>query len=168
MFGLFKKGKTEFNVTVAPSGESFTVKAGDNLLKAALEAGLHWPHDCRVGSCGTCACILKEGKVKELSDFAYVLEMEQLQSGMILACRAALRTDITIEVNLLEGAEQPAQITSHEGKIHKVTSLTHDIVELVLKASSDISRTCLAGQYAEIKVDNISQPLIFIRKSSRK
>ena len=102
MFGLFKKGKTEFNVNVMPSGDSFTVKAGDNLLKAALEAGLHWPHDCRVGSCGTCACTLKEGKVKELADFAYVLEMEQLQSGMILACQAALRSDIVIEVDLLE------------------------------------------------------------------
>ena len=158
MFGLFKKGKTEFNVNVMPSGDSFTVKAGDNLLKAALEAGLHWPHDCRVGSCGTCACTLKEGKVKELADFAYVLEMEQLQSGMILACQAALRSDIVIEVDLLEGTGQSVQVSSHEGVIHKVTELTHDIVELVLKAADDFPRSAIAGQYAEVKVDDISQP----------
>lgn len=158
MFGLFKKGKTEFNVEVSPGGESFSVKAGDNLLKAALEAGLQWPHDCRVGSCGTCKCTLKEGKVKELSDFAYVLDQEDLQSGMILACQAALRSDVVVEVEFVKDVEQAVKVSSHQGVIHKVTPLTHDIMELVVQASDDFPRTALAGQYAEVKVDDISQP----------
>jgi len=158
MFGLFKKGKTEFNAAVTPSGDSINVKAGDNLLKAALDAGLHWPHDCRVGSCGTCRCTLKEGKVKELSDFAYVLDQEELESGMILACQAALRSDIAVEVELLEDTKQSVQVSSHEGVINKVTTLTHDIVELVLKASDGFPRTALAGQYAEVLVDDIGKP----------
>ena len=157
MFGLFKKAKTEHNAEILPTGKTLSVKTGDNLLKAALDAGLHWPHDCRVGSCGTCRCILKEGKVKELSDFAYVLDQEELQSGMILACQAALKTDVVIEVELLKDVAQSVSVSSHEGLIQKVTPLTHDIVELIVKASDDFSRTALAGQYAEIKVDNIAQ-----------
>jgi xylene monooxygenase electron transfer component len=158
MFKLFKKGKTEWDAQISPSGDTVTVKAGDNLLKAALAAGLHWPHDCRVGSCGTCRCKLKEGKVKELSDFAYVLEQEDLQSGVILACQAALRSDVVIEVELLVDSEEAVSVSSHKGVIHKVTSLTHDIVELVVKADDDFSRSALAGQYAEVVVDDIEQP----------
>ena len=74
MFGAFKK--KDWKAEVGPSGKQIIVKAGENLLKSALQAGLQWPHDCRVGSCGTCRCTLKQGKVKELSDFAYVLDQE--------------------------------------------------------------------------------------------
>lgn len=158
MFGLFKKSNTVLNAVVNPSGDTFSVKAGDNLLKAALEAGLHWPHDCRVGSCGTCRCILKEGKVKELSDFAYVLDQEELKSGMILACQAALRSDVVVEVELVKNIDQAVIVSSHDGVIHKVTPLTHDIVELVVKASDDFPRTAVAGQYAEVLVDDIGSP----------
>ena len=62
MFGLFG-GNKDWQAKVKCAGGSehaITVKAGDNLLKAALELGLPWPHDCRVGSCSTCQCTLKE------------------------------------------------------------------------------------------------------------
>jgi len=156
MFGAFKK--KDWKVEVGPSGKTLTVKAGENLLKSALSAGLPWPHDCRVGSCGTCRCTLKEGKVKELSDFAYVLDQEQLKSGMILACQAALRSDIVVEVDLLEDTGETVSVTSHAGAIHRVTPLTHDIVELVIKATDDFPRTALAGQYAEVNASAISKP----------
>lgn len=158
MLGLLKRRKQDWNAEVKPSGQLVSVKAGDNLLKSALEAGLHWPHDCRVGSCGTCKCTLKEGKVKELSDFAYVLSLEELQSGMILACQAALKSDVVIEVELLEETDQSVSITSHKGAIHSVTPLTHDVVELVIKADEDFPRSAVAGQYAEVAVAGIAKP----------
>lgn len=156
MFGAFKK--KDWKAEVGPSGKQIIVKAGENLLKSALQAGLQWPHDCRVGSCGTCRCTLKQGKVKELSDFAYVLDQEQLKSGMILACQAALRSDIVVEVDLLDETEETVRVTSHEGVIHRVTPLTHDIVELVIKANDDFPRTALAGQYAEVDTGGIGNP----------
>jgi len=156
MFGAFKK--KDWKAEVGPSGNTVTVKAGENLLKSALGAGLNWPHDCRVGSCGTCRCTLKQGKVKELSDFAYVLDQEQLQSGMILACQAALRSDIVVEVELLDDSKDAASVTSHEGSIHRITPLTHDIVELVIKVADDFPRTALAGQYGEVDAGDISKP----------
>ncbi len=156
MFGAFKK--KDWKAEIGPSGKTLTVRAGENLLKSALGAGLPWPHDCRVGSCGTCRCTLKAGKVKELSDFAYVLDQEQLKSGMILACQAALRSDIVVEVDLLEETGQTVSVTSHEGVIQRVTPLTHDIVELVIQATDDFPRTALAGQYAEVNVSAINKP----------
>ena len=99
MFGLFTK-KKDYDATVN-STETITVKAGENLLKTALDAGLAWPNDCRVGSCGTCKCKLVEGKITPTSDFAYTLEADELQNGYILACQTRLKKNIKVEVELL-------------------------------------------------------------------
>ena len=99
MFGLFKKKQKIFKVRIASSSQTFEVDGKTNLLQAALNNGIKWPHDCRVGSCGTCRCTLKEGKVKELNDFSYVLDGEQLKSGMILACQSQLKSDIVVDVD---------------------------------------------------------------------
>jgi len=62
MFGFFKSKKQETTAKINGT-ETLIVKAGDNLLQTALEAGIPWPHDCRVGSCGSCKCRLVEGKI---------------------------------------------------------------------------------------------------------
>ena len=41
----------------------------------------------------------KEGKVKELSDFAYTLDGDMLDQGYILACQSSLKSDIVVEVD---------------------------------------------------------------------
>lgn len=158
MLGFFGKRKQDWSARVTPAGARITVKAGENLLRSALEAGLRWPHDCRVGSCGTCRCTLKEGQVKELSDFSYVLTQEQLRSGMILACQAALRSDVVVEVDLEQDDAPTAGIVTQPALIHSVRHLTHDIVELVLLTDQDMPRTARAGQYAELTVDGIARP----------
>jgi NAD(P)H-flavin reductase len=159
MFGLFGKNKkTDFKANVNNGATEITVKAGENLLKAALEAGLAWPHDCRVGSCGTCRCIIKKGKIKPLTDFSYVLDGDQLKSGMVLACQSRLRSDIEVEVEL-ETDAPVTKLVSLQGQIAHTKDLTHDIKELVVHCQGEIDRTAmLAGQYAEIKVDDISAP----------
>lgn len=102
MFGFLKNlfnKQTDFKVTVVNTGETFEVKGGINLLQAAINSGIKWPNDCRVGSCGACRCTIKNGKVKPLSDFSYVLDGEQLKSGMVLACQSRLKTDLEVEVD---------------------------------------------------------------------
>ena len=64
MFGFGDKNKV-YKVTISNTGETFEVNGKINLLQAAKNAGIEWPCDCKVGSCGTCRAILKEGKVKE-------------------------------------------------------------------------------------------------------
>ena len=97
--GFFSKKKKDFKATIVSTGETFEVPGGINLLQAALNAGIKWPHDCRVGSCGTCRCTIQEGKIKPLNDFSYVLDGEQLKSGMVLACQSRLKTDVVVEVD---------------------------------------------------------------------
>ena len=77
-----------------------TVKAKHDLLSAALDAGLAWPHDCRQGSCGDCRCRVLSGKVCARTDFATVLSPAELENGWVLACQSELLSDIEVEVEL--------------------------------------------------------------------
>ena len=133
-----------------------TVKAGENLLSAGLSAGLDWPHDCRVGSCGTCRCHLKKGRIKPLNDFSYVLTPEQLDEGMILACQTTLKSDVEIEVELGGGGK--AAVETHAGTLSAVRKLTHDIVEMTITCDEPLPEGILAGQYAEISHAGLSKP----------
>ncbi|MEZ0362953.1 2Fe-2S iron-sulfur cluster-binding protein [Mycobacterium sp. pUA109] len=78
-------------------GETHTVSwpRGAKLLDVLLDAGLDAPFSCREGHCGACACTLRNGKVNmEVND---VLEQQDLDDGLILACQSHPETD-SVEV----------------------------------------------------------------------
>lgn len=87
-------------VQINSAGVFLKVPPGETILQSALDQGISFPHNCRVGSCSTCKCKLVSGRVKELSDSAYVLSGEEIKSGMILACQTLLLSDAVIEVEL--------------------------------------------------------------------
>jgi len=159
MFGFFKSKKQDYQVTIN-SGETLLVKAGDNLLKAALAADIAWPHNCRVGSCGTCKCKLVDGKIKALADFSYVLEGDELQDGYILACQTQLRSDVSVDVALLADSEKQSHWES-DAVITKINDLTHDIKELIIEIDvNDLPKGVdlfKAGQYADLKIPELSE-----------
>jgi 3-ketosteroid 9alpha-monooxygenase subunit B len=65
------------------------------LLDVLLDAGLDAPFSCREGHCGACATTLRNGKVRmEVND---VLEQQDLDDGLILACQAHPETE-SVEV----------------------------------------------------------------------
>ena len=48
---------------VTVNGQKFSARRGDVLLDAALISGVHIPHDCRSGHCGTCRVRIVAGAV---------------------------------------------------------------------------------------------------------
>jgi NAD(P)H-flavin reductase/ferredoxin len=158
MFSFLKSNKGPFSAKVLPLDKTITVKGAtsENLLKAALENGIPWPHNCRVGSCGTCRCKLVSGKIKPLNDFSYVLSGEELGAGYILACQTMLKSDIEVEVKLDAKANgfDLARSRRVNGKIAKVLPLTHDILEVRIELDQAFN-DYLPGQYADIIVPGI-------------
>jgi len=78
-------------------GQTHTVSwpRGAKLLDVLLDAGLDAPFSCREGHCGACATTLRGGKVSmEVND---VLEQQDLDDGLILACQSHPETD-SVEV----------------------------------------------------------------------
>ena len=53
-----------YQVTLQPSGHSFTVEPDQKILVAGLAAGLFMPYSCRSGVCRTCLGKVREGKVE--------------------------------------------------------------------------------------------------------
>lgn len=157
MFGFFKNKKQDYEAKIN-SVDTLIVRAGDNLLKAALESDIAWPHDCRVGSCGKCRCKLVDGKIKPLADFSYVLGGEELNQGYILACQTQLRSDVSIEVELLSDAEKQSHWEA-DASITKINDLTHDIKEIIVEINAAELPKGIelfkAGQYAELKVPEV-------------
>lgn len=153
MFSFFSS-KGPFNVKVTSTDKTFSVEKGDNLLKAALSNNLAWPHNCRVGSCGECRCRLVSGKIKPLSDFSYVLNSEEMDSGMILACQTSLRSDVEIEVKMDVPPEPISKPETIDGVIAATKRLTHDILEVTIKVNKSFPKY-LAGQYAEITIPGV-------------
>ena len=99
MLNWFKKTNKVYSADVAGTATVIEVKRRQTLLNAALQSGLNWPHRCKVGSCGTCRCVLAYGKIKPQIDFGYVLSPEQIKEGYILACQTELASDISVKLN---------------------------------------------------------------------
>ncbi len=86
--------------TATINDRPITVAPRETLLQAALRQGVPFPHGCRVGGCASCRCRLVEGKVRELTETAYLLSDQELDRGFILACQAVPTGDIRVEVEL--------------------------------------------------------------------
>ena len=103
------------NVAVAPAGEDvssdgesadppaivqveldgerheFAWPRRSKLLDLLLERGLDAPFSCREGQCSACACRITSGEVKMLHN--EVLEAEDIDEGIVLACQSVPLTD---------------------------------------------------------------------------
>ena len=145
MFSFFSSAKTKAaQINGLPVIE---VKPKETILQAALEAGIQFPHNCRVGGCASCKCKLIDGEVKELTESSYVLSEQELDEGYILACQSTPKSDVSITVDLDAGASTH-QLKSLSGKVIGQTRLTHDITALEIELPEAMPFT--AGQYANL------------------
>ena len=85
--------KIHFN----PDNIDIAVEQGENLLKAAIAAGVYLYASCGgAGTCGTCKVLIEDGQVEttrtdKLSD-------EEYQQGIRQACQSRILTDLSVVV----------------------------------------------------------------------
>lgn len=144
---LFRKSPSEFSLQINSGQAPVRASAKESLLVAAINQGIAFPYNCRVGGCGECKCRLVEGKVKELSDKSYLLSAEELRQNYILACQSLPRSDVVVEVALRQGQTVPPP-SEVDGCIRALTPLTHDILHVEIEL--DRPMPYVAGQYVEM------------------
>jgi p-cymene monooxygenase electron transfer component len=134
-------------VEILPLGTRFEVPAGKTILEAALVAGIMFPHDCTVGTCGTCKSKLTAGRVNALSEFAYTLSPRELAANFILPCQSTPR-DALVRIEVAVPRERTDNHERYEGRIVTSAPLTHDILQIHVELDRPIRY--VAGQYANV------------------
>ena len=116
------------------------------LLASALDAGVPWPHNCKVGTCGQCKARIVSGRIKPAMDFALSpLTADDLRQGYVLACQSRVREDVLVEVPL--PASAPA-VVRREAVVQSADCPAPDVMHLRL--ALDAPLVFVAGQYVEL------------------
>ncbi|RZL03206.1 MAG: 2Fe-2S iron-sulfur cluster binding domain-containing protein [Rubrivivax sp.] len=84
-------------VRLEPLGVSLRARANQTLLASAKAVGIGLPSSCRNGTCRTCLCRLKSGRVVYRIEWPG-LSHEEKQEGFILPCVAYPVTDLVVDV----------------------------------------------------------------------
>jgi NAD(P)H-flavin reductase/ferredoxin len=133
------------SVEIHPLGVTIELSPGQTILEAALAQGVAYPHNCTVGTCGSCKTRLTQGRVQASSDFGYSLSKLELDAGYILACQAMPRDERTV----VEIAAPAADLLPPEvfnARIIRAEPLTHDILKVTVQTERPVM--FVAGQYA--------------------
>lgn len=118
------------------------------ILEAALDAGVPFPHGCGSGECGTCKCRLLEGEVKRDRHSPDALSDEEIEQGLILACRSRPLTDVMVR---WLSDSTPAAMVKHDAVVGRIEQASHDVVLLTVQLSEDQDFPFRAGQFAKLR-----------------
>jgi CDP-4-dehydro-6-deoxyglucose reductase, E3 len=137
-----------FQITVQPSGRSFTTNTDEAILAAGIRQGIGLPYGCKDGACGSCKCKKLEGSVVHGPHQAKALTTEEEAAGFVLTCCATPTSDVVLESRQVTAADafpikkMPVRVTSLE-------RVSHDVIVLTLQLPANDSFQYHAGQYVE-------------------
>jgi len=134
------------HISLAGGDAAFDCRDDDTILRAGLRAGLGFPYECNVGSCGTCRFELLEGEVRHLRVGAPGWTERDKQRKRFLGCQSRPSGDCRIKVGLRDhykSAHPPARV---RGRLFAIEDHTHDIREFRFRLSRPA--LFLPGQYA--------------------
>jgi Na+-transporting NADH:ubiquinone oxidoreductase subunit F len=138
----------EVTIDINNGKKELVVDGGAPLLIALSEQKIFVPSACGGrGSCGAC-------KVKVTSDVGPLLPTEkpyltkeEIADNVRLSCQIKVKENLSIEI-----PEYLFNIQKFEGTVEKLTDVTHDIKELLIKLVEPDSIQFSSGQYAQLVV----------------
>ncbi len=137
-----------FNVSVLPSGRSFTANEDETLLASAIRQGIGLPYGCKDGACGSCKCKMLEGTVTHGSHQLKALSAEEAASGFILTCRGVAHSDVVLESRQVTD-ESAFPIRKMPVRVTSMQRISHDVMIIRLQLPASDMMKYHAGQYVE-------------------
>jgi CDP-4-dehydro-6-deoxyglucose reductase len=136
-------------VTIIPTGQRFAADPGENLLAAALRAGLNLPHSCKGGHCASCRARVLSG------EFAYPepelpagITAEEAAEHYALLCQAVALTDVVVETREVRPAPD-IEVRSLPCRIDRMDRLADDVLAVFLRLPAVEHLPFRAGQYLD-------------------
>lgn len=142
------------DVAITNIRRTLAVAREETVLHAALAAGIAYPHGCKSGRCGSCKSRLIQGEIELLEHSRFALSPEERAAGLVLACRALPKADISI--GWLDTSDDRADhpLRRDVAEVVSATKATHDILVLRLRPAGE-PMIFSAGQYATLTVPGV-------------
>ncbi|CAN5678812.1 CDP-6-deoxy-delta-3,4-glucoseen reductase [soil metagenome] len=138
-----------FDVRIAGADARFACEPGQNILDAALKAGIEMPYSCRKGVCGNCAGGVAAGEVScPPTDVA--------APGQHLYCQCVPLGDIEIAPASWHRID-PAARKAFSAKVYRNTLVASDVSLLVLRLPAGQRAKFKAGQYLQVALPDGSR-----------
>jgi CDP-4-dehydro-6-deoxyglucose reductase, E3 len=137
-----------FQITVQPSGRSFSVEPGEAILAAAIRQGIGLPYGCKDGACGSCKCRKLEGEVVHGAHQSKALSAEEEAQGLVLTCRGVPQTDVVLESRQVTD-ESAFPIRKMPSRVISLEKVSHDVMVVKLQLPANDTLRYHAGQYVE-------------------
>ena len=131
---------------IAGSDIAFECSPQDTVLRAAQRAGLAFPYECNVGSCGTCKFELIDGEVQVDWPQAPGWTDKDRQRRRHLGCQTRPQSPCTVKVRLMEPYAPVHRPTRTAATLTGWRDLTHDLREFQFEL--DHPQAFEPGQYA--------------------
>lgn len=137
-----------FNITLKPSGKTFSCESGVDVLKAGLANGISLRYSCRSGVCRTCRGRLLEGELDLGNVNPYYLSQEDRAAGYVHLCCATPRSDCVVEADEIDISLAPAM--QLPVRVMKLEKLAADVMQVVIGLPPNEPLKYLAGQYVDL------------------
>ena len=137
-----------FQISIQPSGRSFTVEPGEAMLAAGIRQGIGLPYGCKDGACGSCKCKKLSGTVVHGPHQAKALSVDEEAQGYVLTCCGVPQSDVLLESRQVTEAgafpirKMPSRVAAMERK-------SHDVILLRLQLPANDPFSYRPGQYVE-------------------
>lgn len=139
---------TTHEVSIQPSGRTFSVAPHETILAAAIRQGIGLPYGCKDGACGSCKCQKLSGDIEQGPHQDKALSAEEQTQGKILPCCAVPLSDVVIESRQVS-AEGAHPIRKMPVRISALERLAPDVMRLTLQKPASEAMLFHAGQYIE-------------------
>ena len=137
-----------FQVSVLPSGRTFSVDPDEAILPAAIRQGVGMPYGCKDGACGSCKCKKLEGQVVHGPHQTKALSAEEEAAGYILTCCGVPLTDVVLESKQVTD-ESAFPVRKMPSRVIAMEKKSHDVMVIRLQLPANDTMRYHAGQYVE-------------------
>ncbi|MDX2456770.1 MAG: CDP-6-deoxy-delta-3,4-glucoseen reductase [Gammaproteobacteria bacterium] len=138
-----------YQVTIQPSGHTFSVESSESVLDAALRQGIILPYGCRNGACGSCMGTVTDGSVDYTEGPPAALTDADAAKKQALFCQARPTSDLTIRIREVDAARD-IEVRTLPCRVNKLEHLAHDVIRIYLKLPDTERLQFLAGQYIDV------------------
>jgi CDP-4-dehydro-6-deoxyglucose reductase, E3 len=135
-----------YTVCIEPGGHRIQVPPGENVLAAALAAGIAIPHSCRSGRCASCKSKLLSGSIEYPAGPPPGITPAEAARGEVLLCQAQPRSDLVIEARRI-----PVRASNAANcELVAIEPLAFGTLRLRLRYL-DLSLTVRPGQFVDLR-----------------